>query len=188
MASKFHNQYKKLGFCLIQKSAFPTLPSSLEGEAKFKKLLNFVFSQCVYLGMVEGDGGEKKKKWSHLQHFLHLTAFLPDSKLRISVLLYYVFKEPPHIYCLPKGRPEWHFLCLLFTKLQCQDNKCCGWSMCVFHFSGNSVLHGLSSSTLQIKHYSTLFSERDTSPSRCLFSCSTAEELGRLKLHSFSCH
>ena len=106
MASKFHNQYKKLGFCLIQKSAFPTLPSSLEGEAKFKKLLNFVFSQCVYLGMVEGDGGEKKKKWSHLQHFLHLTAFLTDSKLRVSVLLYYVFKEPPHIYCLPKGRPE----------------------------------------------------------------------------------
>lgn len=62
MASKFHNQYKKRGFCLIQKSAFPTLPSSLEGEAKFKKLLSFVFSLCVYLGMVEGDGGQKKKK------------------------------------------------------------------------------------------------------------------------------
>ena len=57
MTSKFHNQYKKLHFCLIQKSAFPTLPSSLEGETKFKKFLSFVFSQCVYVGMVEGDGG-----------------------------------------------------------------------------------------------------------------------------------
>lgn len=69
MASKFHNQYKKRGFCLIQKSAFPTLPSSLEGEAKFKKLLSFVFSLCVYLGMVEGDGGQKKKKMEPLTAF-----------------------------------------------------------------------------------------------------------------------
>lgn len=84
VASKFHNQYKKLCFCLIQKSAFPSLPSSLEGEAKFKKLLSFVFSQCVYLGMVEGEGwGWGARKWSHLKHFLHLTAFLPDSKLRV---------------------------------------------------------------------------------------------------------
>ena len=60
MASKFHYQYKKLHLCLIQKAAFPILPSSSEGEAKFKKLLSFVFS--VYLGMFEGDGAPPPKK------------------------------------------------------------------------------------------------------------------------------
>lgn len=69
MASKFHYQYKKLHLCLIQKAAFPILPSSSEGEAKFKKLLSFVFSLCVYWGMFEGDGGQKKKKMTPLIAF-----------------------------------------------------------------------------------------------------------------------
>lgn len=132
------------------KVCFPHLAFLLRRRSKIQKVTFLCFqSVCIF-----GDGWrwwwakKKKKKWSHLQHFLHLTAFLPDSKLRISVLLYYVFKEPPHIYCLPKGRPEWHFLCIFFL-LNCDVriiNAVVGVCVCfisqgILYFNGFPLQH-----------------------------------------------
>lgn len=110
--------------------------------------------------------------------------------LRINFQPYCICKEPLNDVVYPKvGQNDTFCALWLLNRSVRIISAVVGVCVCFISLrefcSSRAFLVNIADKTL----HHTLQRERETlSPSRCLFSCSTAEVLGRLKLHSFSCH